>query len=73
MIINLDEMDLPKVNLARQTSDELLMKLRLEIDNLIKEFELINNYTFELYQIDSMLLKKVSDNHQNYLRVLLGD
>jgi coproporphyrinogen III oxidase-like Fe-S oxidoreductase len=70
--MNLDDMDLPKVNQRKQESKMKQTSLRLEIYNTIEKFEKDNGYKFEPYEVDNILLEMVKRNHESYLNTKFG-
>jgi hypothetical protein len=70
--MDLDDMDLPKVNERKQQSKIQQNALKLELMKTIKEFEKQNNYKFESYEVDNILLEMVKRNHESYLNTKFG-
>lgn len=69
---NLDGMKLPKVNKRKQQSNDMMRRLHVEILNTIEKFEKDNDYEFEPYESDAVLLEIIQDNHAGYLRTKFG-
>ncbi len=65
-------MDLPKVNERKQQSKIQQNALKLELMKTIEEFEKKNNYKFESYEVDNILLEMVKRNHESYLNTKFG-
>lgn len=65
-------MDLPKVNERKQQSKIQQNALKLELMKTIEEFEKQNNYKFESYEVDNILLEMVKRNHESYLNTKFG-
>ena len=70
--VNLDNMQLPKVNLKRQKSRQMMNSLSTSIYEAIVNFQKENDYNFESYEIDSVLLDMIQSNHKSYLRSKFG-
>lgn len=66
-------MDLPKLNMRKKQSKSMQTKLKLELLELIIKFENDNNYNFETYEVDDMLLSIIKENHEGYLRAKFGN
>lgn len=66
-------MELPKLNMRKKQSKLMQTKLKLELLKLIDKFETENDYKFEAYEVDNMLLSVVKENHEGYLRAKFGD
>jgi hypothetical protein len=60
-------MKMPKVNKLRIDSKIKQNALRLDIYKVIETFEKDNNYKFESYEIDRVLLDIMVRNHEAYL------
>jgi len=60
---------LPKVNEKRQLSQELQMTLKNEIHEAIRKIEKSNNYEFEVFEVDYVLLDMVKSHHTMYLNM----
>lgn len=71
-MMDIDEMDLPKVNERKQESKIKQTSLRLEIYKTIQKFEKDNDYKFEPYEVDNILLEMVKRNHELYLNTKFG-
>jgi len=65
-------MQLPKVNERKQQSKIQQNSLKLKIMETIQEFEKQNNYKFESYEVDNILLEMVKRNHESYLNTKFG-
>lgn len=65
-------MQLPKVNERKQQSKIQQNALKLELMKTIQEFEKSNNYKFESYEVDNILLEMVKRNHESYLNTKFG-
>ncbi len=63
----LDKMKLPIVNEELAKSNSMSLKLDIAVFEAIKKVELENNYKFETYEIDSVLLKMISKRHDRYV------
>lgn len=70
--MDLDKMQLPKVNERKQQSKIQQNALKLELMKTIQEFEKSNNYKFESYEVDNILLEMVKRNHESYLNTKFG-
>lgn len=70
--MDLDKMQLPKVNERKQQSKIQQNSLKLKIMETIQEFEKQNNYKFESYEVDNILLEMVKRNHESYLNTKFG-
>lgn len=70
--MDLDKMQLPKVNERKQQSKIQQNALKLELRKTIEEFEKANNYKFESYEVDNILLEMVKQNHESYLNTKFG-
>lgn len=60
---------LPKVNEAEAESEEKRIQLELKLRNTISQFERDNNYKFQLFELDNVLLSILKKNCEMYLRV----
>lgn len=65
-------MQLPKVNKRRQQCQEMANKLHIAITKAIEAVEADNNYEFECYERDKVLIEMVVDNHEAYLKTKFG-
>jgi hypothetical protein len=65
--MDLDKMQLPKVNERKQQSKIQQTSLKLELMKTIEKFEKENNYQFESYEVDNILLDMIKRNHESYL------
>jgi hypothetical protein len=70
--MDLDKMQLPKVNERKQQSKIQQNALKLKIIETIQEFEKQNDYKFEPYEVDNILLEMVKRNHESYLNSKFG-
>ena len=70
--MDLDKMQLPKVNERKQQSKIQQTSLKLELMKTIEKFEKENNYQFESYEVDNILLEMVKLNHEAYLNTKFG-
>ena len=70
--MDLDEMQLPKVNERKQQSNIQQTSLKLELIKTIEKFEKENNYQFESYEVDNILLDMIKRNHESYLNSKFG-
>lgn len=68
----IDDEQLPKVNKRREKCNEMEWKLRTHLRQAISDFESKNNYKFEPYERDYILLKMVQDNHNSYITTKFG-
>lgn len=66
-------MKLPKVNQRKQMSYDNQTNLRIQINQLIREYQKENNYTFETYEIDNVLLDIVKSRHVNYIQTKFSE
>jgi len=64
--------NLPKVNDRRAQSTLMQEKLTAEIFSAIQKVEKENNYKFEAYEIDAVLLNRVVSHHHYYLDKKFG-
>jgi hypothetical protein len=69
---SVNNMKLPEVNVRKQTSKQHQTKLKLRILEYIKLYEIENNYQFEIYEIDNILLEIVKHHHESYLNTKFG-
>ena len=60
-------MQLPKVIERKQQSKIQQTSLKLELMKTIEKFEKENNYQFESYEVDNILLDMIKRNHESYL------
>ena len=65
-------MDLPKVNKRKQQSKIQQNALKIEIIKTIQEFEKQNDYHFQPYEVDNILLEMVKRNQESYLNAKFG-
>lgn len=70
--MELDNMKLPKINKIKHKSKLMQSSLKLDIQKLIEKFEIDNEYDFELYEIDNVLLEIIQDHHRSYLTAKFG-
>ena len=70
--MDLDKMQLPKVNERKQQSKIQQTSLKLEIIKTIKRFEEENDYEFESYEVDNILLEIIKQNHESYINGKFG-
>ncbi len=70
--MDLDKMELTKVNERKQQSTFQQDALKLELKKTIEYFEKKNNYNFESYEVDNVLLEMVKRNHESYLNTKFG-
>ena len=66
-------MNLPKLNERKSKSNIYQNKLAIEIIKTIENIEKENNYEFEPYEIDNVLLEMIKKNHKSYLRSKFGN
>lgn len=71
--MDLDKMQLPKINKRKQRSKIQQNALYLEIAKTIEKFEKDNDYKFESYEVDNILLDMIKRNHESYLRSRFGN
>ena len=71
-MIDLDDMQLPKVNKRKQQSNSIQKCLKNEITRVIKEMENRSGYKFESYEVDNVLLEMVKQNQEAYLNQKFG-
>lgn len=71
--MKLDDMQLPKINERKQRSKIMQNSLYLEVAKTIENFEKDNDYEFESYEVDNMLLNMIKRNHESYLRSKFGN
>ncbi len=60
-------MKLPKVNERKQQSNIQQTSLKLELLKTIEKFEKENDYKFEPYEKDNVLLEIIKQSHESYL------
>ena len=65
--------NLPKINEAEADSEEKRIQLELQIRKTIANFERDNNYKFQLFELDNVLLSILKKNSEMYLRVHFND
>lgn len=65
--MNLDDMALPKSNETRQKSIFFQRALKTAILNTITKMETENDYHFQPYEIDDVLLDILKQHHNSYL------
>ena len=70
--MNLDNMQLPKVNDRKQESTIKQTSLKLKLLNTIEEFEKEYGYKFQSYEVDNVLLEMIKRNHESYLITKFG-
>jgi hypothetical protein len=70
--MDLDKMQLPKVNERKQQSKIQQTSLKLELMKTIEKFQKDNNYQFESYEVDNILLDMIKRNHESYLITKFG-
>lgn len=70
--MDLDKMQLPKVNERKQESNIRQTSLKLELVKTIEKYERENNYQFEPYEVDNILLDMIKRNHESYLNGKFG-
>jgi len=70
--MDLDKMQLPKVNQRKLQSKIQQTSLKLELMKTIKKFEEKNDYQFESYEVDNILLEIIKRNHESYLNTKFG-
>lgn len=66
-------MNLPKINKRKRQSKIMQNDLYLELSKTIEKFEKDNNYQFESYEVDNILLDMIKRNHESYLRSKFGN
>lgn len=71
--MDLNNMQLPKINERKQRSKIMQNSLYLEIAKTIEQFEKDNGYEFESYEVDNTLLDMIKRNHESYLRSKFGN
>jgi len=64
--------NLPAINMRKQESKQQQLSLKLEILKTIQKFEEKEEYEFESYEIDNMLLEMIKRNHESYLTEKFG-
>lgn len=65
-------MDLPKINERKQQSKIEQTTLSMSIYRTIEKYQKDNNYVFEPYEIDNVLLNMIKKNHESYLNAKFG-
>ncbi len=65
--MDLNKMQLPKVNQRKQQSRKIQTLLALEIEKAIERIEVEHQYSFESFEVDNVLLDIVKRNHESYL------
>lgn len=65
--------NLPPVNENLAESEEKRIQLELQIRKTIANFERDNNYKFQLFELDNVLLSMLKKNSEMYLRVHFND
>jgi len=70
--MDLDKMQLPKVNERKQQSKIQQTSLKLELMKTIEKFQKDNAYQFESYEVDNVLLDMIKRNHESYLITKFG-
>ena len=70
--MDLDKMQLPKMNERKQQSKIQQTSLKLELMKTIEKFEKENNYQFESYEVNNILLDMIKRNHESYLNSKFG-
>ncbi len=70
--MNLDKMQLPKVNKRKQQSKIQQTSLKLKLMKTIEKFQKENEYKFESYEVDNILLEIIKRNHESYLNNKFG-
>ena len=70
--MDLDNMQLPKVNKRKKQSKTQQNSLKLELLKTIENFEKDNNYNFQNYEVDNVLLEMIKKNHESYLTSKFG-
>lgn len=68
----LEGMQLPKINQRKQESRQACLQLRIDIRKSIEKLEKDIDYEFLSYEIDSVLLEMIQDNHRSYLKHKFG-
>lgn len=57
---------------AIETSNKMLQLLEIEMSKVIMKFEKDNNYQLKSYEVDLLLLKKLTENQMRYRKDKLG-
>ena len=70
--MDLDNIHLPKTNPRKLDSKMKQTSLRIAIYDIIKKVEEENNYKFEPYEVDNVLLELVKRNQESYLNTKFG-
>ncbi len=70
--MDLDKMKLPKVNERKLKSNILQNSLTVELWKAIKTFEVENDYKFDSFEVNNVLLDMVKKNHESYLNCKFG-
>lgn len=65
--------NLPKINESQAESEEKRIELELQIRKTISNFERDNNYKFQLFELDNILLSMLKKNSEMYLIVHFND
>ncbi len=63
------DIKLPKVNEQRQLSQSLQFELKNAIHQSIRKIERVNNYEFEVFEVDWVLLDMIKSHHTMYLNM----
>jgi len=71
-IQKLDKIKLPKVNELKQKSKKKQTSLKILLLETIENFEKENDYVFEPYEVDNILLEMIKRNHEDYLNCKFG-
>lgn len=66
-------MELPKLNKRKRQSKIHQSSLKNELLKTIERFEYGNEYKFEPYEVDNILLDIIKQNHISYLNAKFGD
>lgn len=69
---DLNKMKLPKVNERKQQSKIQQNALKYQLIKTIEQFQQDNNYKFEPYEVDNILLEMIKRNHESYLTTKFG-
>lgn len=65
--------NLPKLNKRKHESIIKQNELSCKLFRFIEQFEKENNYKFESYEIDNVLLNIIKNNHEYYIRAKFGN
>lgn len=65
-------MEMPKLNQRKHQSNIHQMSLEIEIYKAIEKYEKDNNYQFESFELDNVLLTMIKRSHEEYLKYKFG-